>query len=40
MSNIYNEQTFKSIKHINEKGQEYWLAQKLQTVLEYAQRCT
>ena len=34
---IYNEQTFESIKHINENGQEYWLARELQPVLEYAQ---
>ncbi len=34
---IYNEQTFESIKHINEEGQEYWLARELQPVLEYAQ---
>lgn len=31
----YNEQTFESIKHINEYGQEYWLARELMTVLEY-----
>ena len=31
----YNEQTFESIKHINEYGQEYWLARELQVVLEY-----
>ena len=34
---IYSEQTFESIKHINEAGQEYWLARELQPVLEYAQ---
>ena len=34
---IYSEQTFESIKHINEDGQEYWLARELQLVLEYAQ---
>lgn len=33
----YSEQTFESIKHINEYGEEYWLARELQTVLEYAQ---
>ena len=33
---IYSEQTFESIKHINEDGQEYWLARELQPVLEYA----
>ena len=34
---IYDEHTFESIKHINEDGQEYWLARELQHVLEYAQ---
>ena len=34
---IYDENTFESIKHINEDGQEYWLARELQPVLEYAQ---
>ena len=33
----YNEQTFENIKHINEDGQEYWLARELQPVLDYAQ---
>jgi DNA-damage-inducible protein D len=33
----YSEQTFESIKHINEHGQEYWLARELQNVLEYSQ---
>ncbi len=33
----YSEQTFESIKHINENGQEYWLARELQPVLEYTQ---
>lgn len=33
----YNEQTFERIKHINEYGEEYWLARELQPVLEYAQ---
>lgn len=33
----YSEQTFESIKHINEAGQEYWLARELQTVLDYTQ---
>lgn len=32
----YSEQTFESIKHINEAGQEYWLARELQPVLDYA----
>ena len=33
----YSEQTFESIKHINEENQEYWLARELQTVLDYSQ---
>lgn len=33
----YNEQTFENIKHINEYGEEYWLARELQPVLEYSQ---
>lgn len=33
----YSEKTFEDIKHINENGQEYWLARELQPVLEYAQ---
>ncbi len=33
----YSEQTFESIKHINEAGQEYWLARELQSVLDYTQ---
>lgn len=39
MSNIknYSEQTFESIKHINEYGEEFWYARELQHVLEYAQ---
>lgn len=32
----YSEQTFESIKHVNEYGEEYWLARELQSVLEYA----
>ena len=31
----YSEQTFESIKHVNEYGEEYWLARELQGVLEY-----
>lgn len=31
----YNESIFESIKHINEYGQEYWLARELQLVLDY-----
>ena len=34
----YSEQTFESIKHINEYGEEYWLARELQPVLEYVSR--
>ena len=33
----YSEQTFEGIKHVNEYGEEYWLARELQPVLEYAQ---
>ena len=33
----YSEQTFESIKHYNENGQEYWLARELQSVVEYTQ---
>ena len=33
----YSEHTFESIKHVNEYGEEYWLARELQPVLEYAQ---
>lgn len=33
----YSEQTFESIKHVNEYGEEYWLARELQSVLEYVQ---
>ncbi|MBK5244073.1 MAG: hypothetical protein JJE18_03420 [Eubacteriaceae bacterium] len=31
----YNENIFEGIKHVNEFGQEYWLARELQPVLEY-----
>lgn len=33
----YSEQTFESIKHYTEGGQEYWLARELQIVLEYTE---
>lgn len=33
----YNEQTFESIKHVNEYGEEYWYARELQKVLEYSE---
>ena len=32
-----DENVFEKIKHINEYGQEYWLARELQPVLEYSQ---
>ena len=31
----YNEAVFEDIKHIDEYGNEYWLARELQSVLEY-----
>ena len=34
----YNETIFESIKHIDEYGNEYWYARKLQKVLVY-KRC-
>ena len=39
MSDIekYTDQTFEDIKHINEYGDEYWLARELQEVLEYTE---
>ena len=33
----YSEEIFESIKHINEYGEEYWLARELQDVLQYSQ---
>lgn len=33
----YNESIFESIKHINDFGQEYWLARELQIVLAYSE---
>lgn len=33
----YSQQTFESIKHIDENGAEFWLARELQIALEYAQ---
>ena len=38
MSDIerYSEETFEKIKHINEYGQEYWLARELGQVLQYS----
>jgi len=39
MSNIekYSDQTFESIKHINEAEQEFWFARELQIILEYTE---
>ena len=39
MSNIkkYSEDTFETIKHINEYDIEYWLARELQIVMEYTE---
>ena len=31
----YTEKIFEDIKHIDELGNEYWLARELQKVLEY-----
>ena len=36
-TNRYNENIFESIKHIDEYGNEYWLARELQNVLGYRQ---
>lgn len=33
----YSEETFDGIRHINEYGEEYWLARELQPILGYAQ---
>lgn len=33
----YGAQTFDSVKHFDENGQEYWLARELQHVLEYTE---
>lgn len=33
----YSERVFEDIKHVNEYGQEYWLARELQKVLEYTE---
>ena len=35
----YKDIIFENIKHIDESGNEYWLARELQIVLEYAQWC-
>ena len=31
----YTEKVFEDIKHIDEEGNEYWLARELMTLLEY-----
>lgn len=31
----YTEKVFENIKHIDEDGNEYWLARELQVVLDY-----
>lgn len=33
----YSEETFESIKHVDEYGYEFWYARELQRVLEYTQ---
>ena len=33
----YTEKIFEDIKHIDEKGNEYWFARELQLVLNYSQ---
>ena len=33
----YSEQTFESIKHVDENGVEFWYARELQTALEYTE---
>ena len=33
----YNEETFESIKHVNEYGNEFWYARELQSILEYTE---
>lgn len=33
----YSEETFESIKHINDEGQEFWYARELQSILEYTE---
>lgn len=33
----YNETIFENIKHINDRGQEFWHARELQIVLEYTE---
>ena len=33
----YSQQTFESIKHIDENGAEFWYARELQVALEYTE---
>lgn len=33
----YSEETFESIKHVNEYGNEFWYARELQSILEYTE---
>ncbi|MBQ6504752.1 MAG: hypothetical protein IJI57_12650 [Flexilinea sp.] len=35
--NTYSDKIFEDIKHVNEYGQEYWLARELRVILEYTQ---
>ncbi len=34
--NMYSNNVFKDIKHIDECGNEYWFARELQKVLKYS----
>ena len=33
----YSEETFESIKHVDEYGNEFWYARELQSILEYTE---
>lgn len=33
----YSEETFESIKHVNEYGNEFWYAREQQSILEYTE---
>ena len=35
--NMYNEQVFEEIKHINKEDIEFWYARELQFVLQYTE---
>ncbi|MBK5261697.1 MAG: DNA damage-inducible protein D [Peptostreptococcaceae bacterium] len=37
MLSKYSENTFENIKHVDEDGNEYWLARELQDILEYTE---